>query len=323
MAAVTLDPTLPPDSETPRLGAQRIRNLTAEVLELFGFTGTVPETVSGPPFSMDASGNITLNGQPLTVNDPTTALGVANKEYVDAAGISSGTATGVNTLTVTLTPVPATLAALTNKLILLSNTSANTGAATLNANSSGAVAVLKEQNGTLVPLVAGDLPAGAIVLLSYDGTEYQLLGSTGNGPVIAYKPTDQAITSSVVLVNDSALLVSIGANQSWNFEIELYVTAGAGANNGGLQVQLNGPTGSAIVFSSSANSSGQGYAGSTPVEVLANGSGITTYLVKLFGVIINGSTAGTLQLQIAQQSSVATPTTVKAGSTLSATLVNP
>jgi hypothetical protein len=51
---------------------------------------------------------------------------------------------------------------------------ANTGAVTININSIGAKAITK--NGTN-PLVAGDIPAGTIVTIAYDGTQFQLSGS--------------------------------------------------------------------------------------------------------------------------------------------------
>lgn len=50
----------------------------------------------------------------------------------------------------------------------------NTGAATLNVNSLGAKSITK--NGTLA-LGSGDIPAGAIVTLRYDGTQFQLQGA--------------------------------------------------------------------------------------------------------------------------------------------------
>jgi hypothetical protein len=58
----TIDPTLPPDSESPRLGAQRIRNLTSELLQVLGFTGAGAQTIASPPaVQIDTTTGILLN----------------------------------------------------------------------------------------------------------------------------------------------------------------------------------------------------------------------------------------------------------------------
>jgi hypothetical protein len=62
--------------------------------------------------------------------------------------------------------------------IFVKFTNANTGAATLNVNTLGAKAIKK--NGA-VALAAGDISAGQIVLLVYDGTNFQVVGGGGGG----------------------------------------------------------------------------------------------------------------------------------------------
>lgn len=57
-------------------------------------------------------------------------------------------------------------------------TNANTGTASLNINGLGAKTIKK--NGS-TNLSAGDIPAGTTMRLSYDGTNFQLLGSAGSG----------------------------------------------------------------------------------------------------------------------------------------------
>jgi hypothetical protein len=173
----SFDPTVPQDSETPRLGASRIRSLTGEILQWFGFTGSTAETVAQAPFSVDAAGNATLNGQPLTVQDPVQPLGVANKEYVDANGGrgTRATATGTNTLVATLSPAPASQSALVGIPLTLVNTTGNTDVVTLNVNSFGAQPVKKWSDGLLVNLEFNDLPSGCIFIVVWDGGEYQLI----------------------------------------------------------------------------------------------------------------------------------------------------
>ncbi len=61
---------------------------------------------------------------------------------------------------------------------------ANTAGATLNLNGLGALAILKLSSGALVPLVTGDIAAGSLVEVAYDGTQFQLIslpGASGGG----------------------------------------------------------------------------------------------------------------------------------------------
>jgi len=85
-------------------------------------------------------------------------------------------ATGTNTYVSSITGVssygtPGTFG-ITVKLQF---TNANTGAATININGIGAVAIQKKVSGTLTALSAGDIKAGDICTLSFTGTVFQLL----------------------------------------------------------------------------------------------------------------------------------------------------
>lgn len=74
---------------------------------------------------------------------------------------------------VTLDPAPANYAA--PLMVFFKAVNANTGASTLNVNSLGVKAIRK--NGTAV-LESGDISAGAVVCVVYDGTNFQLIGTT-------------------------------------------------------------------------------------------------------------------------------------------------
>jgi len=81
----------------------------------------------------------------------------------------------------TISPTPS----YTNGLsVLMKVANANTGASTLNLNSLGTKNIYKDQAGTLVPLTGGELSAGQMVPLSYDGTQFQITGG-GGGDVTA------------------------------------------------------------------------------------------------------------------------------------------
>lgn len=70
------------------------------------------------------------------------------------------------------TLAPAITAYLTGQKYRLLWTEASVGADTVNLNSLGAIAVKK--NGNTTALAAGDIPAGAIVEATYDGTVFQI-----------------------------------------------------------------------------------------------------------------------------------------------------
>jgi hypothetical protein len=88
--------------------------------------------------------------------------------------IAGGTA---NALTVTLAPVPASLASLVGAPIRVRTSAANTGAATLNVNGLGAVPIVKFGE---VALTGGEIPANAIVELVYNGTSFQLFTASSS-----------------------------------------------------------------------------------------------------------------------------------------------
>jgi hypothetical protein len=98
-------------------------------------------------------------------------LTLANTGAFTVSTVSkTATASGTNTYTATLSPVPA--AYLTGVVYTITFTNANTGAATLNLNSLGAKAI--QYKGAA--LTGGEIPAGATVQVLYDGTQFQIVG---------------------------------------------------------------------------------------------------------------------------------------------------
>lgn len=85
---------------------------------------------------------------------------------------AAANASGTNTLTAALSPAPAALADLTNSAIRIKIAATNTGAATLNLNGLGAAPIVTPDG---VALPAGSLLAGAVVMLVYDGSKFQLV----------------------------------------------------------------------------------------------------------------------------------------------------
>lgn len=104
-----------------------------------------------------------------------TATGKAVDPAKLAAAINSGTYVGAtaggtaNALTAAVAPAPASLS--TRMVVQITIASTNTAAATLNLNSLGAKSIVRRDGSALV---AGDLVAGQIATLIYDGTNWRL-----------------------------------------------------------------------------------------------------------------------------------------------------
>lgn len=113
----------------------------------------------------------------IGADDVRTLVTAVKESYVNriddayTAPFPQVTAAGTDTYTATLSPAISAYAAGQKFQILFTN--ANTGAATLNLNTVGALAITK--NGATA-LAAGDIPAGSIKILAYDGTQLQILG---------------------------------------------------------------------------------------------------------------------------------------------------
>ena len=133
------------------------------------------------------------------------------------------------------------------------------------------------------------------------------------------KSSDQTVTSSTTLVNDSQLLFAVAANETYIFQAWLYTYAADGTPD--IKVTFTGPAGSTVLWSSSQVIFNA--AAATTLTVVAPG-GTTGDLfvdsnlraIQLYGTILNSGTAGNLQFQFAQNTSSANGTSVKAGSSI-------
>lgn len=124
---------------------------------------------------------------------------------------------GTNTITGSLTP--ALTAYATGQTFRFTAAGANTGATTININGLGAKAITK--SGT-TPLVAGDIPNGAVVQVTYDGTQFQLVsgagssgGAVANGTLLETKHSitaDYTLTTGASAVNVGNFTVADGFN---------------------------------------------------------------------------------------------------------------
>lgn len=113
----------------------------------------------------------------LFVNPSTLKTSDYGVRVYERAGDYAADAGANDTYVVTLAPVPT--AYTTGMEISFKPNTTNTGACTINVNALGAKSIKKE--GTLDP-ADGDLKAGAIYKLVYDGTNFQLVNSSSSIP---------------------------------------------------------------------------------------------------------------------------------------------
>lgn len=120
------------------------------------------------------------SGDPLR-----TAFQKVNANFTELYGAAIPSATAGGTNTYTATPDPPFSSLVHGQTCIITFTNANTGSATLNLNGLGAHTLKKFSSGSLANLASGDIPAGSMWVVTYDGTNsvYQIsipsAGSSG------------------------------------------------------------------------------------------------------------------------------------------------
>lgn len=122
--------------------------------------------------------NIGFNGfKVLNIGDATLAKDAVNVETLQTGAlVYGGTTTGTNTYVAGLSPALSAYAAGQMFSILIGTTC--TGASTLNINGLGNKSILKLTTAGLAATAPGDLVAAQEYDVFYDGTQFQVMGST-------------------------------------------------------------------------------------------------------------------------------------------------
>lgn len=141
----------------------------------------------------------------------------------------------------------------------------------------------------------------------------------------AIKTTSEAVTSSTTLQNDDALFVSVAASATYRMDLLLLHDSDATAA-ADIKVGWTGPAGATmhwgVVGANTASTSSTTVPNSNMqtaliTETASFGGGDSTGTTALVaGTLVTSTTAGTLQLQWAQETSNAVATNVRAGSHL-------
>lgn len=144
----------------------------------------------------------------------------------------------------------------------------------------------------------------------------------GIAPLGAPKFADEPVTSSTALQNDDALFLPVAASAFYIFVCYLDYEGGTqGASD--IKWQWSVPALSTMKYGNLNNNNAGTLVGATShaaaATVIAGTNGAGTLMSAwMFGSLITGGTAGTMQLQWAQNASSATATIVHAQSFLAA-----
>lgn len=159
-------------TNVPEIGATLVASQTAETDGSGKLISTAKQTGYNLAKATTAEINTGTEASKLIPPDQ-----LAGSKYLDQSG-SKVFAVASDTDTYAATVTPAITAYAAGQAFLIQFTNANTGAATLNLNSLGAKALRKNSS---TALASGDIVAGQIYLLVYDGTNLQLEGNLGSG----------------------------------------------------------------------------------------------------------------------------------------------
>lgn len=176
----------------------------------------------------------------------------------------------------------------------------------------------------------GSATARPVITFDAKGRATTATTTTLNVPVSVVKSADESVTSSTVLQDDDELLVAVVANAVYMVEATVFVT---GATAGDVKVTFALPASATGVIGLAGQilagaSSDDWHRMNTVIDFVTpdfmNFGVISTTQpqpVTVAGSIFTGASAGTLQMQWAQNASSGTATVVKKGSWLRVTRV--
>jgi len=166
-----------------------------------------------------------------------TAVVIQNSSYTYAADAEASDAYAI-----TLSPAVTAYAA--GQTFKFKANTANTGGATLNVNALGAKNILKQNN---VALATGDIEAGSIVTVTYDGTSFQMTSSDANvsAAEIANTPAGSIAATTVQAAIDELATEkepTKGADDNYVTDAEKVVIGNTSGTNTGDEPTANTTT---------------------------------------------------------------------------------
>lgn len=210
----------------------------------------------------------------------------------DTAGVySGGTSAGTANNQVIVAPSPSGFALTAGNLITFVAGFTNTGAATLNANGTGAKSIFKAGPNGPVALSGGEIVVNNAVELFYDGTQYQIIGNQDTALVRTGTTVNVINTVATTTVLTSAVPANtLGTSRQLRLRVLGDYINSSGANSN-LQVQVffGGTTlletGASFAQASNANRRSL----SIDMTVGANGASNAQFSIVFFSI---GNAAG-------------------------------
>lgn len=165
--------------------------------------------------------------------------------------------------------------------------------------------------------------AGQVLTVNAGATapEWAAAGAGADEITVVRKTADETVNNSSTLQNDDHLLLAIGANEVWEFEVNLWWIANSSAD---LKVAFTVPAAATLRWANTGTNTSSVAYNETPVQ----GTSGTAFAfeastgsdrhTRFVGYVANGANAGNLQVQWAQNSTHLSDLTVYANSTLRA-----
>lgn len=133
-------------------------------------------------------------------------------------------------------------------------------------------------------------------------------------PVAGRVTTATTVNNSTTLVNAAGLSAAVVANAVYYFDLDLQYTTNITAD---IKIGWTFPTGTTMDWGGMGYNTGEAFTGfGGLIQTTVPGLGGTGSGAKLFGWIVTSSTAGTMQVQFAQNSLAVVNTSIDVGSTL-------
>ncbi len=140
------------------------------------------------------------------------------------------------------------------------------------------------------------------------------------GPHLIVRKTSDQTNNTTILTADTALIVPVAANEVWRAEYVMLVTSPGTAD---FVLRFTFPTGGTTIFTTNEVNESGAYSGTqTWFDTTSPGGSVNLIghgeyaPLMIWGIYINGGTAGDLGIQWAQAVASGTPTTVRAQSTV-------
>src|SRR3990167_6642466 len=196
---------------------------TWDYIRITSDSATMWEGNHGTAYPSAAAANIWQLFAKHTAGNVLQELGINNgSSFVPLVGIDSNLKYAVDTGAADaylIAPSPPITAYTTGQIFYMKATNANTGASTVNVNSLGIKSIVKNQN---TALQANNILANQIVILQYDGTNFELLNpipETGTQTLTNKTITTPAIITSTLAIGTAPFaLTSTTVNPNLNAE---------------------------------------------------------------------------------------------------------